>query len=207
MHSRVPADTDGRHDDARARLRPGVIRVAVVLVPVLALLAFLGVGAFKLQPRSVGSPAPSFDLERLDGTGNLRSADLRGRPYVVNFWASWCIPCREEARVLAKVVGEGRGEPAFLGVNILDGREEARGFVEEYEIRYPNLRDEGATYRGFGVTGIPETHFVDRRGQIAGRWIGAIDEKTLRQLLADLLELGPGETLRITRAGPSVGVP
>lgn len=189
------------------RVRWGALaRVVVMLVPVGTLLGVLGVTVFRSQPRDVGRDAPAFDMERLDGRGRVSSGQFAGRAYVLNFWASWCIPCREEAPVLAEVAGTGSDEPAFVGVNMLDGRAEAVAFVRKFGIRYANVRDTAGQYRTFGVTGIPETVFVDRRGRIAGRWIGAIDEPTLRKVLADLVLLRPGQVLRISGRGPSVGV-
>ena len=196
----------GAATNARPRSRT-VFRMALVLVPLVALFAVFGILAFRRGPRNVGQPAPSFDLQRLDAAGRISSDDFRGRAYVLNFWASWCIPCREEAPMLARVAGDGSREPAFIGVNILDGRDDARAFLEKFRIRYPNGRDVRAVTRAFAVTGIPETIFVDGRGRIAGRYIGALDERTLRRLLAELVELDAGETLRITGRGRSVGVP
>lgn len=173
----------------------------------LGLFAALAIAVFRAGPRDVGSPVPAFELELLDGSGRLSTQELEGRPYALNFWASWCIPCREEAPMLARVIGSGRGNPAFVGVNILDGLTEAKAFAREFEIRYPNARDPQGLFRSFGVTGIPETIFVGRDGRIVGRWIGAIDEKSLRRLLSELRTLSSGEVLRITGSGPQVGVP
>lgn len=192
--------------EALERRRRTFLRVGVFLVPALAIFTLFGLLAFRAGPRDVGSPAPSFSLERLDGRGRISSSDFRGKPYVLNFWASWCIPCREEAPMLAEVVGSGDSSPAFIGVNILDGRSDARRFVREFRIRYPNAWDPRASFRDFRVAGIPETVFVGSDGRIVGRWIGAIDEANLRRLLADLRTLRSGELLRITGRGPQVGV-
>lgn len=186
--------------------RPWMSRVALMIAPAAILLALFGIVAFQGQPRGLGKPAPAFELERLDGGGTISSHEFRARPYVLNFWASWCIPCREEAPALRAVVGSGLSDVGFLGVNILDGREEARGFVKEFGVGYPNASDDGRTYRTFGVTGVPETIFVDRRGVIVGRFVGAIDEAELRRLLTELQALRPGEALDISRSGRSVGV-
>lgn len=182
-------------------------RTALIVLPAVALLALVGATLFRAAPSEVGRAAPAFDLERLDGRGPLASAELRGRPYALNFWASWCVPCREEAPMLARVIGSGAGEPALVGVNILDGREEALAFTEEFGIGYPNLRDDERAFERFGVKGVPETVFVDREGRIVGRYVGAFDEPTLRRLLEELVDLPPGETLRISGSGPAVGVP
>lgn len=178
-----------------------------LLVPVVAVFAVIGVAFFRSGAKDVGMPAPSFDLERLDGGGRVTSDDLRGKAYVLNFWASWCIPCREEAPILAEVAGSGTGEPAFVGVNILDGRREARAFVEKFGLRYPNVRDDGGVFRSFRVTGIPETLFVARDGRLVGRYVGAIGERRLRELMKRLVRLQPGGILRIEDQGPSVDVP
>ena len=190
--------TDGRRT---------VLRVLAVVVPLVALFVWGASAFFRAGPRDVGNPAPSFELEPLDGRGKLRSADLRGKPYVLNFWASWCLPCREEARVLAKVAGRGLGTPRFMGVNILDARGEALAFVRKFEIRYDNFRDGARSFRRFGVTGMPETLFVSADGRLVGRYVGALDERTLRDLMSDLVRLRPGDVLEISGRGVSVGVP
>ncbi|MGH2759288.1 MAG: TlpA family protein disulfide reductase [Actinomycetota bacterium] len=195
-----------REVDTPERGGSPLVRVVVVLAPLLLLFALMGVSVFRASPRDVGSRAPAFELERLDGRGRISSADLRGKAYALNFWASWCIPCRDEAPVLAKIAGSGVGPPAFIGVNILDGLEEARAFVQEFDIRYPNGRDRKGVFRAFRVAGIPETIFVSRQGQIVGRWIGAIDGPTLRRLLSELRSIRSGELLRISGRGPQVGV-
>lgn len=180
--------------------------MALFVAPVVAVFAVFGFAAFRAGGRDVGHSAPAWSLERLDAPGRLSSEDLNGKPYVLNYWASWCVPCREEAPMLAEVVGHGDTSPAFVGVNILDSKTEARSFIEKFDIRYPNARDGAGRFRDFGVAGIPETVFVSSDGRIVGRWIGAIDEKTLRRLLDDLRDLRPGGLLRITGRGAQVGV-
>lgn len=108
--------------------------------------------------------------------------------------------------MLAEVAGSGNGSPAFVGVNVLDGKSDARRFVREFRIRYPNAWDPRGAFRDFRVAGIPETVFVGADSRIVGRWIGAIDEANLRRLLAELRTLRPDELLRITGRGPQVGV-
>jgi cytochrome c biogenesis protein CcmG/thiol:disulfide interchange protein DsbE len=95
---------------------------------------------------------------------------------------------------------------AFAGVNVLDGRSDARAFIRKFEVSYPNAWDRQGVFREFRVAGIPETLFVARDGRIVGRWIGAIDEANLRRLLSDLRELKRGDLLRIDGRGPQVGV-
>ncbi len=181
--------------------------MALFLVPSVAVVVLLGVAAFRGGSRDVDNPAPAWDLERLDAPGRISSADLKGEPYVLNYWASWCIPCREEAPMFAEVIGRGNTSPAFVGVNILDSKTEARSFMDEFEIRYANGWDGRGRFRDFRVAGIPETIFVSADGRIVGRWVGAIDEKNLRRLLEDLRDLRSSELLRITGRGTQVGVP
>jgi cytochrome c biogenesis protein CcmG/thiol:disulfide interchange protein DsbE len=159
-----------------ARKRTWVFRVALALVPALAFIGLLWIGLARTGSQSEsGSPAPSFELPLLDGSGRLTDEDLRGNPVVINFWASWCIPCREEAPLLEKAWRAYRDEGVvFLGVNIKDAPSDARRFVEEFDITYPIVRDlDERLTRGFGVRGLPETFFVDHRWTFIGAISGA----------------------------------
>ena len=132
-------------------------------------------------------PAPPFTLHLFDG-GTLRLEDERGLWVVVNFWASWCPPCREEAPELEAVWQRLRGHGVvFVGVNVWDAVSTAREFLRAYTITYPNGPDpNGRILIEFGVTGIPETYFIDRQGRLVRRWIGPITARELGRLLADL---------------------
>lgn len=149
------------------RLLPPLIAAALVAV----------LGAALLNPARnatdggplVGKPAPAFTLESLDGA-RVSLASLQGRPVVLNFWASWCGPCREEAP-LFRELGERRGGengPAILGILFQETNEQnARDFIQEYALAYPNLRDPGIeTGINYGLIGVPETVFIDRQGVI-----------------------------------------
>ncbi len=125
--------------------------------------------------------APDFTLALFDG-GTLRLAELRGQAVVVvNFWASWCPPCRAEAPTLAKVSRAVRDRGVvFVGVDIQDTDEGARAFLAEFGIDYPNGPDPaGQITTAYGVAGIPTTVFVDREGRIARRWLGGLTEQQL----------------------------
>jgi cytochrome c biogenesis protein CcmG/thiol:disulfide interchange protein DsbE len=117
--------------------------------------------------------APSFTLERLDGSGPLTLSDLRGKAVIVNFWASWCEPCKDEAPFLQQTYERYRGQGlVVLGVDVEDFRKDAQRFVKRYGITYPNVRDvKKETIGKWGVTGYPETFFVDRTGRIVGERI------------------------------------
>ena len=130
--------------------------------------------------------APSFDLPLLDG-GRLDSAALRGRPVVLNFWASWCGPCEDEAPILQAASKRHPGL-VVLGVNAQDFEGDARRFVKRQRLTYSNVRDgSGALLERFGVSGFPETWFIDRDGRLTQPPVqGAITERALADAIAAL---------------------
>lgn len=162
--------------------------VPVLVVPVTWLL-FQGFGR---DPREVASPlldqpAPSWTLTTLDGE-TLSSADLTGRPYLVNFWASWCIPaCVDEHPVLAAAHERHGDELAIVGVLYQDDPADAQAFLGRYgDAGYPHVVDqEGRLAIDFGVTGPPETFFVDAEGIVRYRQFGPLNDA----LMANLLDL------------------
>jgi cytochrome c biogenesis protein CcmG/thiol:disulfide interchange protein DsbE len=123
-------------------------------------------------------PAPAFVLPMLDGGGSVELASLRGSPVVVNFWASWCEPCKAEAGLL-RAASERYGPDgvAFLGIVMGDDFPgDAREFVARYGIPYQNVRDEEKKVAGrYGLTGVPETYFVDAEGRLVGAVKGELD--------------------------------
>ncbi|MBI1733976.1 MAG: TlpA family protein disulfide reductase [Candidatus Rokubacteria bacterium] len=158
-----------------------VIACVLALVPVV-ILAY----GLRANPRAIPSPlvgrvAPEFALPRFDGAGEVRLADLRGRVVVVNFWASWCIPCREEAAALEAVWRRHQDDGVVMvGVNIQDRRAAAGQFLMETRPTYPNVVDAtGATSIAYGIYGVPETFVLDREGRIRARHVGAISAETL----------------------------
>jgi cytochrome c biogenesis protein CcmG, thiol:disulfide interchange protein DsbE len=139
-------------------------RLLLMLFPAVIFVGLLAFGLLRSAPDAgPGSEAPQFVLPRLDGEGQVSSSDLLGRPVVLNFWASWCAPCREEAPLLERAWREYRGHGvSFLGVNIKDAESHARRFVEEFDITYPVVRDTELDLAGdLGVYGLPETFFID----------------------------------------------
>jgi len=160
-----------------------------VVAAVLGLLGLLvwdvahGTGPGVAQKVDSGKivPAPSLDLPRLDTSGRLTLASLRGRVSVVNFWESYCVPCKQEARGVAKTARAWRDKGVvFLGVNAFDTKSAARAYLHRYQIGYPNVRDGvGTTFGRWGVTGVPETFFIDRRGRVVRHIAGPVSQTDL----------------------------
>ena len=134
--------------------------------------------------------APGLTLPRLDGAGEASLDDYRGKVVVLNFWASWCAPCRDEAPLLERwhrrIAAQGG---TVLGVDALDATDDAREFVRRFGITYPNVRDvSGERLRPFGIAAYPETFVLDRRGRIAALVRGPVTEEFLRREVPPLLE-------------------
>lgn len=121
-----------------------------------------------------GDQAPQFTLEYLDGSGTLSSDDLEGHPVVLNFWASWCIPCREEAPLLEAKWREYQDQGVrFVGVVIKDTPESALAFAKKFHLTYPMLFDpDRVLARQLGLVGLPQTFFIDA----TGRFVGSSDQ-------------------------------
>jgi cytochrome c biogenesis protein CcmG, thiol:disulfide interchange protein DsbE len=124
---------------------------------------------------AAGRPAtaPDFSLRRLNGEGSLRLRTLRGKVVVLNFWASWCVPCKQEAPLLERAAERYRSAGVVVvGVDAQDFRSDARGFIERHGLTYPVVRDGGgSTLTHYDVTGFPETWFVDRAGRVVGEHV------------------------------------
>lgn len=144
------------------------VRVAWLLGPSLAFVMLLGAGmVLKGDAVERGDPAPSVEAPTLEGDGTLALEDLRGKPVLVNFWASWCVPCEAEAEYLEAAHAEYGDEVEFVGVNVKDARSDALEFVERYDVAYEQVRDESLEwYDAFGLTGQPETFLIDADGEI-----------------------------------------
>lgn len=142
-----------------------------------------------LEPGSLPSPLRRRVGPALED-GRVELDELRGVPVVLNFWASWCTPCREEAPILQQ--GWERDGPRgvlYVGLDMQDLTGDARGFLQEFAIDYPSIRDPGnEVARDFGATGIPETYFIDRHGQVVGHVVGVLEERTLASGVAAALE-------------------
>ncbi|MGH2934596.1 MAG: TlpA family protein disulfide reductase [Gaiellaceae bacterium] len=150
----------------------------VALAAVAGLLALL-VWRLTHQQHApkVGSSAPVFTLSRLTGTGSIDLASLRGKPVVLNFWASWCIPCKSEAQVLEQAWQRYRKQGvAFVGVDFHDVTGDARRFVGAHGLTFPMVEDGSGnvTSGRYGISQVPETYVVGRTGKIVMHIAGPI---------------------------------
>jgi len=188
--------------------RPGRIQRVAQLAALIGVAALLGLLIWKVAfGRTTGAAdelaegklvhAPAFTLDRLDRDGQLGVGDLKGRAVVVNFWASWCVPCRDEAPVLQKTYERYRDQGlVVLGVDVNDFRQDARRFMKRYGLTYPVVYDgKGSTVGKWGVRGFPETFFVDRTGKLVGERIeGAVDIERNRDAFQRGVALALGNT-------------
>jgi cytochrome c biogenesis protein CcmG/thiol:disulfide interchange protein DsbE len=152
---------------------PLKLSAQAVAVAVVAALAVVLVWRLTHQtpPPKVGGPAPNFSLRRLDGDGTVSLRSLRGKTVVLNFWASWCGPCKREAPTLEKVWREYRSRGlVVLGVDSEDASGDARRFLRAHGITYPVVVDAsgGLAQDTYGIPGYPSTFVIDRAGRVVG---------------------------------------
>jgi cytochrome c biogenesis protein CcmG, thiol:disulfide interchange protein DsbE len=134
--------------------------------------------------------APAFTLQRLDTPAKLQSSSLDGKVQVLNFWASWCVPCRDEAGLLQSASAEWRSRGVVvLGIDHQDLSSDARAFMRHYRLEYPVVHDAGdKLYQRYGATGVPETFCVNRDGKVVAHVPGAVTRDTLDSCIQGALE-------------------
>ena len=169
----------------------------IVWVGLLSLLALMALGLNKVQQGSVqtGDTISAFNLKFFDGYNHQNKrevslADLKGQVVVVNFWASWCIPCEQEAPALeaAWKSYEPTGKVVFLGVDYVDTEPEARSYLAKFGISYPNGPDlQTRISQMFRISGVPETYIIDQNGKIVASQIGPFDTETQIHTMIDRL--------------------
>ncbi len=170
------------------------------VVAVFVIVGLLGIIGYALYQRSLATPtegpAPAFAVTMYNYDGMAMSGeqtslrDLRGKAVVVNFWASYCVPCQEEAPMLERVWNDYRDQGVvFLGINTEDPEKEALDYLAEYRITYPNAPDRGAKIENaYRITGIPETFVISTDGEIVRHFLSQPNERDLRAEIDRALE-------------------
>jgi cytochrome c biogenesis protein CcmG, thiol:disulfide interchange protein DsbE len=170
------------------------VGAASALIGVIALvMTTAGPDTAPSSPTAGGDRAPTFRHSDVrDESATISLEDFRGRPVVLNFWASWCVPCRKEMPVLQDVSEEVQGRVAFVGINHQDSRGEALGFLDETGVRFPAGYDpEGRTASAYGLYGMPTTIFISPDGRILERHRGEISEAELKRKIERLFRPPP----------------
>ena len=178
--------------------QPGAhTRLSIVpLVAWLAVIALLALFVYGLSTQRLtagimpkpNTVAPNFKLTTFDGKP-MNLADYRGKVVVVNFWASWCQPCKDEQSDLVTLAKRFQGQNvAFLGIDIQDNQHDALAYLQQYGVTYPVAADPtGAVYIDYGVVGMPETYVVNRQGMISQKIVGPIDPNGLTATIEEQL--------------------
>ena len=167
-------------------------RSLLAFLAVCAVIALLGFGLLSKGSATIelGDRVPDRTLPILGGDEQGEIADYRGDWVLVNLWASWCPPCRDEAPDLERWWKAHRDEGVtVLGINVQDNSDDALDFVEEFESTYPQLRSVGDERSdAFGSSGVPESFLVNPRGRLALIVRGAVDERFLRESVDPIVE-------------------
>lgn len=166
--------------------RTGLIVTFAVLLALLGLLAW---GLKKVQAGPVSSGmAPDFSLTSFDGR-TLKLSELRGQVVIINFWASWCPPCREEAAYLEQTWRKYEGKGViFIGVDWVDTEKEALAYMDEFDLTYFNGPDIGTRIaQAYNIQGVPETFYVSKNGELRGVHIGPLKSPELDDKIDELL--------------------
>jgi cytochrome c biogenesis protein CcmG/thiol:disulfide interchange protein DsbE len=166
--------TDISEQKPSRRLSPLIIVGSFLIL--LAFLTILGLGLKRAQagPITIGQTVPPFSLSTFDGQ-SINTKDLAGKVIVVNFWASWCVPCESEAADLENAwkYYKPSDKVVFIGADYVDTEPEARAYLAKFNITYPNGPDLGTKIsQEFRIRGVPETYFIDKNGKLAYSQIG-----------------------------------
>lgn len=153
----------------------------VVTLPLVGLMLMsLGRDPHKMDSPLVGRKAPLFSLRPIGGGEPVTLESLRGKTVVVNFWASWCVPCVEEHPVLVSAPRRFGPDVVFLGVVYEDEEPSVQRFLAQYGAAYPSLIDDGGKVSiAYGVYGVPETYFISADGMIVNKYVGPLRPELL----------------------------
>jgi cytochrome c biogenesis protein CcmG/thiol:disulfide interchange protein DsbE len=158
--------------------------VAVVAPLIAILLLNLGRDPHSIRSPLLGRPAPAFALAPVGGGPVVTSESLKGRPFVLNFWATWCAPCLQEHETLVRTAAAVGSDVQFLGVVYEDEEDRVRAFLQRHGSAYPSLLDpEARTAIAYGVAGVPETYFIDATGTIQAKVAYPLDSRTMAENL------------------------
>jgi cytochrome c biogenesis protein CcmG, thiol:disulfide interchange protein DsbE len=190
-------EADGTHEPAKSDRRRSRTRMTAIVLAPLVLFALLLASGLGKDPRAlpselIGKPAPEFSLPRLDADGSIDSNDLSGQVVVLNFWASWCLPCRQEHDDLDAAWNRYRERGVVvLGVLFEDTPEGAMSFRQELGGDWPIADDPGSkTAIAYGVFGVPETFVIGPDGTIAAKTTGAVTYEWLTDEIEAALRKG-----------------
>ena len=137
----------------------------------------------------IGRPAPAFALKAVGSGETIDIAQLRGRPVVLNFWATWCAPCWDEHPTLVQNARMLGGNVQFVGVVFNDTEDKIQGFLNERGSAYPTLLDQqGKTAIAYGVGGVPETYFIDKQGTIVAKYSGPMNSEILQSYVQKVIQ-------------------
>ena len=190
---------DRREPPPKTPARMGSLRVQISVVVVGVFLAFIALLAYSLSTREAvtgasgserpGKAAPEFSLAALIGGETINLSDYNGRPVVVNFWASWCAPCRVEMPHFIDAFEKNGDEVTFIGIDVQDSKRDAEEFITTFQVPvdrgYVIVMDPSAVATiDYGVSGLPATFFIDRDGIVIKRWVGALNGDVLAENIA-----------------------
>jgi cytochrome c biogenesis protein CcmG, thiol:disulfide interchange protein DsbE len=150
---------------------------AIAALSVVGFIVYIMAAGFGTDPHSVpfmlaGKPAPAFTIKRLDQEGQVSLSDFKGQPVVLNFWATWCGPCKMEQPVLDWAAERYKGKAVFIGIVFEDTEQATRAFLKQTGAAYPQVYDPKSTVAvDYGVSGVPETYFINRQGIIVKKYI------------------------------------
>ena len=168
-----------------------VLIVGVIIAAVLVGILFMGLGKDPSEIRSplIGKAAPEFALRQVGTSNTVDISQFRGKPLIVNFWATWCGPCWEEHPVLVANARILQPNVQFLGVVFQDKEDKILGFLEQRGSSYPTVVDEaGKTAIAYGVGGVPETFFIDANGVIKAKYAGPMSPDILNENLQKAMQ-------------------